>query len=379
MTDDLLAYLLDDLSPERRAEVDAKLATDVVWRWELERLRECLAASGALDQCATPPAAAEPDALEASHPDLEPPIDLVQKTCCFVEDSASGKFKIEKKRCQQQRVMSAADCEGGNRGWSLADVTVGAGILLILAALILPAVQHSRDAARSNVCGTKMKAIHVALENHAINRGGLPELSSSDPTAMLIAQLVAAGFMSQADAAEVVTCPNSPQAQRLNDLKFKIRVPAPQELRAATGQELLQLIAGINLSYAFRLGYRDANGDYRQVQMRDLDSPMMADAPAATATGLQPVNHGCRQNILMKSGSVRTLDATVLPANDADFQSLFWNNEGEQAAGSNEDDVVLATPYGSGDGPLNLSLPKVRPAHLQVLCIEFRPHAATAK
>jgi anti-sigma factor RsiW len=51
MTDDLIAYLMDDLSPERRAEVDAKLESDVVWRWELDRLRECMVASGDVAPC----------------------------------------------------------------------------------------------------------------------------------------------------------------------------------------------------------------------------------------------------------------------------------------------------------------------------------------
>jgi type II secretory pathway pseudopilin PulG len=262
----------------------------------------------------------------------------------------------------------------------MADVTVGAGVLLILAALIMPAVQHSRDAARSSACAGNLKAMHVALENCAESRGELPKLSSSDPAVMLIAELVAAGFMTQAEAAEIVTCPNSPQAQRFNDAGFKVRVPSPQELRSAVGPELVRLIDGINFSYALRMGHRDRDGVYQQPQMKGADTPMIADAPATTATGLQPVNHGCMQNVLSKSGTVGALASSVLPANDAEFLSLYLNNEWQQAAGCNEDDVVLATPYGTPDGPLNVSWPKMRAPHLyRVLIFKVQPESASVK
>jgi len=45
MTEELFAYLMDDLPSDRRAEVEAKLAADPAWQNELKRLQECLAAN----------------------------------------------------------------------------------------------------------------------------------------------------------------------------------------------------------------------------------------------------------------------------------------------------------------------------------------------
>lgn len=362
MTDDLIAYLMDDLSPERRAEVDAKLETDVVWRWELDRLRECMAASGDIRQC-TESAAAAPNALEASHVDLEPPVDLVKKTCCFVEDSASGKFKVEKKRCKKKAAFSAETCEGGGRSWSLADVTVGAGVMLILAALIMPAVQRSRDEARNNVCANHLKGAYVALDNYQERYdGALPRLAPNDPAVMFYIDLVDAGFMTKSDAMQVMTCPNSPQAQRLAQCGVKRRIPSREELSSLGIREMLAAISDMYVSYALPLGFRDGNGEYRQATLAGNDNvPLIADAPAVTPTGFQPVNHGCTQNMLTKSGSVSYFAPQVLSCQDPQFRNLHLNDNGEQSAGCNAEDAVLALPHVSPDGPLNLALPTTRP------------------
>ncbi|MBA4104212.1 MAG: hypothetical protein C0485_00510 [Pirellula sp.] len=359
MTDDLVAYLLDDLSPERRAEVDAKLETDVVWRWELDRLRECMAASGDIEQCVET-SAAVPDALESSHVDLEPPVDLVKKTCCFVEDSASGKFKVEKKRCKKKAAFSAATCESGGRSWSLADVTVGAGVLLILAALIMPAVQRSRDAARNSYCMNNMRATYLSTEKYGDRyANAMPVLASNDPAAMFYIELVDAGFLAPADAIQVMTCPNSPQAQRRFQQQGPISIPNREELASLSAADILAAISALNISYALPLGYRDGNGDYRQTKLNsDLDAPLIADAPAVTARGVQPVNHGCRQNVLTKSGSVDVLAASVLGCNDKSLQELHLNDRGDLSAGCSETDVVLAPATFSSDGQLSLSPPR---------------------
>ena len=139
---------------------------------------------------------------------------------------------------------------------------------------------------------------------------------------------------------------------------------------------------GFRIDVRTRHEARSIDLDARRIEVRALDQERTLHLGfdlLHIATGARPLRPDLPGIDGQDIYGVQTLDATVLPANDADFQSLFWNNEGEQAAGSNEDDVVLATPYVSGDGPLNLSLPKVRPTHLQVLWIEFRPHAATAK
>src|SRR5688572_20298550 len=91
MTDELVAYLMDDLPPERRAAVEEKLATDFEWQREKKRLEECLAACGDPCKCAE-----------------EPPQDLVEKTCTLVESSGNhpAPAQVRKHRCRNSRTAA---------------------------------------------------------------------------------------------------------------------------------------------------------------------------------------------------------------------------------------------------------------------------------
>lgn len=355
MTDDLIAYLMDDLSPERRAEVDAKLETDVVWRWELDRLRECMAASGDVKQCAKS-SPAPSDALEASHVDLEPPVDLVKKTCCFVEDSASGKFKLEKERCKKKAAFSAETCQSGGRPWSLADVTVGAGVLLILAALIMPAIQESQAASRRGTCAFNLKALGMASGNYAeLNNGLLPEVLPGQPAVYYLTRMVEGGVLTEAEALEVGACPDSDEARRRSEEKQKLRMPTTNELALATGDELLQLIAMSGMSYAVPVGYFDENGQHHPSKLTARsERPMIADAPVIGPMGsIRPVSHGgCTQNVLSEAGCVQPYSVCVLPGEDARVRDIHLNDEGIPAAGNSPDDLFLAPPSYGPDGPI---------------------------
>lgn len=358
MTDDLIAYLMDDLSPERRAEVDAKLEADVVWRWELDRLRECMAASGDIRQCAES-AAAAPNALEASHVDLEPPVDLVKKTCCFVEDSASGKFKVEK-RCKKKSAFSAAAFESGGRSWSLADVTVGAGVLLILAALIMPAIQESQAASRRGTCAFNLRGLGMASGKYAdLNNDSLPEVLPGQPAVYYLTRMVEGGVLTEAEALEVGACPDSEEARRRSEQKLKLRLPTSDEFALATGDELLQLIAMSGMSYAVPVGYFDENGHHPSKFTARSERPMIADAPVIGPMGIRPVSHGgCTQNVLSEAGCVKPYSVCVLPGEDARVRDIHLNDEGIPAAGNSPDDLFLAPPSYGPDGPIAPGLPK---------------------
>jgi hypothetical protein len=359
MTDDLIAYLMDDLSPERRAEVDAKLETDVVWRWELDRLRECMAASGDVQQCAkSSPAPSDP--VEASHvdvspADVEPPVDLVKKTCCFVEDSASGKFKIEKKRCKKKAAFSAETCHSGGRPWSLADVTVGAGVLLILTALIMPAIQESQAASRRGTCAFNLRGLGMASEKYAdLNNGLLPEVLPGQPAVYYLTRMVEGGVLTEAEALEVGACPDSEAARRRSQEKLKLRVPTSEELALATGDELLQLIAASGMSFAVPVGYFDDKGQHHPSRFTaHSERPMIADAPVIGPMGIRPVSHGgCTQNVLSEAGCVKPYSVCVLPGEDARVRDIHLNDQGIPAAGNSPDDLFLAPPNYGPDGPI---------------------------
>ncbi len=65
--------------------------------------------------------------------------------------------------------------EGGpRRGFTLIELLVVVAIVGLLVALLLPAVQQAREAARRVTCGSRMKTIGLAIHHHAEARGKFP-------------------------------------------------------------------------------------------------------------------------------------------------------------------------------------------------------------
>ncbi len=375
MTDDLIAYLMDDLSPERRAAVDAKLESDVVWRWELQRLRECMATTNAVESSSEAPAAAA-DPLESSHVDLDPPLDLVQKTCCFVEDSASGKFKIENKRPRQPAKLSPAACSGGGKSWSLADVTVGVGVLLILAALIMPAIQNSRSAARSNQCIDNLRTLGAGTEVYAgINRGLLPMVRRGEPSLVYLTRLVDGGVFTPEQALAISVCPDSQSAVQRFAGNSLGRLPSTAELTRTTGAALRQMVDGARVDYAFPVGHFNDAHEVEPIPFRpSAEQPLITDAPEIGPMTIRARSHGGRtQNVLSTAGCVKSYALCVLPGEDARMRSVHLNDAGLPAAGETPDDVFLAPPDYGPDGPVALGGSSNVKVRLQFIFVPLQP------
>ena len=68
------------------------------------------------------------------------------------------------------------------RGFTLTELLVSIGIIAILMALLLPAVQYARESARQVTCKNNLKEIGLALHLHHDARKSLPPAHSQDRT-----------------------------------------------------------------------------------------------------------------------------------------------------------------------------------------------------
>jgi hypothetical protein len=341
MTDDLIAYLMDDLSPERRAEVEERLATDFAWRRELERLKACMAETDDPCECAE----------EAA---TEPPQDLVQKTCFLVEhsDDLPGQ-KSKSGRCSEP--VSAFTAESpclaaGAKTWRLADFTIGGGVLLMVGALVMPALFESRDATRRSVCQSNLQQLGAAVFAYQEPRAHqLPAVQPGENAGIYAVELLEHSGFTREQLTQLLVCPESPLADDIAAGRVVIYVPTRREYETATGQERVQMVKNMGGSIAFRIGFVVDRQLQQPRYTGDEKTPMLADAPVISPEGVRSANHPRGYNVLDESLAVRFRTNCRLPEGG---DHMYLNARGEPAAGRGPKDVVLVSSPIGPDGPL---------------------------
>ena len=337
MRDELLAYLLNDLDDEQRARVEERLAADPIWQHELERLRSYVDAS-----------------QEQQDDESEPlPADLVRRTCSFVKQ-ASSQGELSPKVLPAKLSESQDASAPRKTRWTLLDLTVVASILAIMASLVMPAIRESRESARRMQCQAQLRTLGEALTRFAEqNQGQLPAIELNENAGMFAVKLLESGLVTQEELSEALVCPSGVLADKVFEGEVEMRVPTREELNRSNLADLQKFIARMGGSFAFRIGFHDQQGNYRQVEFTgSSNEPMMADKPSYEVAGFQSPHHGtCGQNVLFQDGSVRYVEICIQTGPDKHW---FLNEKQKHAAGTQRFDIVMGRSEASPSGTITL-------------------------
>ena len=207
--------------------------------------------------------------------------------------------------------------------------------------LVLPALHQSREASRRLTCQNNLRGLGSALAEYAERFGGeLPQVHAGENAGIFVIELADRGILAREQLVKLLVCPSTPLAEDVFTGKVVMRVPTRDELATASEKALQQLREQMSGNLAYRIGYLNAQGEYRHIKFVGAHSaPLLADAPSFSVAGFQSANHGgCGQNVLYQDLSVRYSRQCV--GSDCE-DHMYLNADNQHAAGLHPQDVVL--------------------------------------
>ena len=330
MRDQLIRYLLGELDEGEQFHLEERLRHSPELRRELDHLRACFA----------------PTASASADIDLPPP-DLARRITEQVtnlSDKSLGEVNA------QLTDRAAVERSVGSMSWSLADLSVAAGVFLAVSMLLLPALRGSRETARRHVCAENQRVLGRAMISYAADNFGLfPEVQLRDNVGIFAALLVDEEYIDADDMSHLLLCPTSKARDGRAAGKFAIMIPSVVKLRSARGAEREKLLGQMRLiSYAYRLGYVENNQYHCPRKRKRSCEPILADAPSIDWNGPRISSHGSGFNLLFGDGHVEFTRYFAIPGDT----NLFLNLLHKPAAGQGQNDIVL----GLGDATPGVAL-----------------------
>ena len=155
---DLAGYMLGALDPAEHEAIDKQIEENPELKEELQDLKDQLAP------------------LDNLSPPGLPPAGLARRTCesiAALSPPVSTSVDVDDKVQRSSRRWFSATRESGGRGRrSIMDVVIAATVLMLLAAIVLPAINHSRFESRKLACQDNLREVGFGLLEFADSSGG---------------------------------------------------------------------------------------------------------------------------------------------------------------------------------------------------------------
>ena len=208
------------------------------------------------------------------------------------------------------------------RGFTLVELLVVIAIIGVLVALLLPAVQSAREAARRTQCQNNLKQLGLAFHNFHDTRGALPPGTGSDPCCWGTWQVLVMPYLEQKTLEELyvnwggddTTGPRysaAPNTQRVTNVRLKfLTCPSDRPNKPISNMT--------NHNYAVNYG----NTGYGQ--QATLNGVVFGQAPFARAKTPETRFVGKRLAELSDGTSNTMLAAEVRQGQGADLRGFTW-------------------------------------------------------
>ena len=316
MDDQLVDYVLNQLTPTERAELEQHLVTHPEDAGKINRLRSALQPLAADRNAYAPPAGLV--------------VAAIARTAQHIVTERLQPIEKVRDKPTIRRVVTSGDWLIPN--WRRIDVAVAAGIAFIAVGLVFGAIGKIRHTSQVYACQDQLRQLHVALTGYTdTHNGRYPEVgTSSVPVAgAFVTELARAG---QYESARPLLCPAS-ESDETKPMPF-----------ATNSTDAL-----MKVGYSYSLGYRTANGNITGLRRTESITgvtdgvPVAADLPSlrSAPTGGLYSPHGNGQNVLFAGGSVRYSTISAVGINR---DEIYQNDNGVVRAGLHINDTALGRP-----------------------------------
>ncbi len=277
--------------------------------------------------------------LEAIDTPVGPPVGLARRTCEAVAIAAKHSDSFAPQVASASNFASQQDERSGLRSsWSISDLLVGCGLVLVFGAILFPALAASRYNSRVAACQKNLSDLGSAFITFSdIHEGDFPKIPAEGN--MSVAGCYAPILK---DVGLVTSDSTFLCAGQGSDRKATPMIPTIAMVNNSNcALQLHQFHRQMGGDYGYSLGHTE-NGSYLPAsRMGRSHFVLLADSPSVNNSQRMSSNHSGRgQNVVFEDGRVEFINGGSI-GEDA----VFENNMGVVAPGADRFDSVVGPSW----------------------------------
>ena len=344
--EDLLGYVLGALDAAEQRELQELIDNDPAVEEQLLEIKNSLLPLEAIDAPCGPNVGLARRTCEAVAVSAKQSLLKSENTSEIVKTSSTAiqpepvleSDLVNAPSVAVEKQKTAGSLLAARGSWSVMDVVITCGVILVVAAILFPALATARHNSRIVACQNNLQHLGSAFFSWSeIHEGEFPPIPTTGNLAF------AGSYAPQLKEVGLITDDSTfACAGQASSRSAPINIPTVDMIENAKSREQLhhyhQTMGG---DYGYSLGHNE-DGVYRsESRMGRTQYALAADSPSCQNAQRVSNNHGGKgQNILFEDGHVKFVSGGTI-GEDA----LFYNNLGLVAPGADRYDSVVAPSW----------------------------------